>query len=87
MNDRENRLVDCFSVVFPKRSREEIPSASRDSFAEWDSLAGITLITLVQEEFQIEIDLMEMELEMLGSFPIFLQYVSERAGDEKHHAG
>lgn len=62
----QEHLVRCFSAVFPKRSKEEILSASRESLPEWDSLASVTLLALIQEEFQTELDL--FDLEHLNSF-------------------
>ena len=57
MNDSaiEDRLVTCFAAVFPHMSRGEIPSAATATIEEWDSLAGVTLIALIQEEFGVEI--------------------------------
>jgi acyl carrier protein len=74
MEPLEDRLVECFSAVFPKRSREEILVANQTSFAEWDSLAGVTLLTLLQEEFKIEVDL--MDLGDLGSYAAVRRYVA-----------
>ena len=55
------RVLNCFCAVFPTRSREELLKASRQSIPEWDSLAGITLLTVLQQEFRIDIDLTELE--------------------------
>jgi len=76
MNDVERELIGCFAATFPNRSEEEIRTATRDSFAEWDSLAAITLLTLIQQEFQIDVDL--TDLDELGSFAAVLQYVEVR---------
>ena len=38
-----------------------IPAASVDSVAEWDSMAQITLLSLIGEEFGIDIDFEEFE--------------------------
>jgi len=78
MNDFDERLATCFSAVFPNRSREEIVSASRDSIAEWDSLAAITLLSLVQQEFDTDIDLFDFE--RLGSFRLILNHLQENVG-------
>jgi acyl carrier protein len=76
LTDIESRVAESFSVVFPTRAREEILTARRESFEEWDSLAGITLVALLSEQFQIEIDL--MDLEELDSFESIVGYVDER---------
>lgn len=74
MGSLENRLVECFSAVFPNRSREELVEASRESFPEWDSLAGVTLITLLEEEFRLDVDLTDAE--HFGSFRSVLDYLA-----------
>jgi acyl carrier protein len=74
MDSLENRLAECFSAVFPNRSREELVTASRESFAEWDSLAGVTLLTLLEEEFRLDFDLADVE--HLSSFRSVLDYVA-----------
>jgi len=73
----ENRLLDAFSAVFPTRSREEILSANRDGWPEWDSLAAITLLTVLQQEFHSGIEL--ADLETLPSFAAVRDYVKARA--------
>jgi acyl carrier protein len=75
MHDLENWLVNCFCAVFPNRSRNEILSADRNSMEEWDSLAGVTLLALLQEKFGGDIDF--GDLEQLGSFSATLKYVKE----------
>jgi acyl carrier protein len=76
----QERLAGCFSAVFPNRSPEELSSATRDRIPEWDSLAAVTLLTVVQQEFQVEMDL--FDLEELGSFSSILHYLTERTGGE-----
>lgn len=71
------RLLTCFSAVFPKRSRQELAFASRDSIEEWDSLASVTLLSLVNEEFSTDIDLFDFQ--DLGSFDGLLRYLQEAA--------
>ena len=61
MNMIEERLATCFAAVFANRSREEIQSATRDSIPEWDSLAAVTLLSLIQQEFNTDIDLFDFE--------------------------
>jgi acyl carrier protein len=72
------RLLTCFSAVFPNRSRQELTSASRDSIEEWDSLASVTLLSLINEAFDTEIDL--FDLQDLGSFDSLLAYLQDAAG-------
>jgi acyl carrier protein len=56
MPDLDDRLVRCFSSVFPELSGEEIRSASAESLSDWDSFATVTLVALLEEEFGLEID-------------------------------
>lgn len=55
MSDIQERLINCFSTVFPDLSRDEILRASSSSVATWDSLATVTLVSVVEEEFGISI--------------------------------
>jgi acyl carrier protein len=71
------RVLDCFCTVFPSRSREELLHASRESVAEWDSLAGITLLTVLQQELDVEIDLTDWG--QLDSVASVLDFVSPDA--------
>ena len=67
------RLVSCFRVVFPHLPAEAIPPARQDSIDAWDSVAAITLISVIEDEFQVTVDLERM-LE-LNSFAAFLAYL------------
>lgn len=77
MTALKDRLADCFSAVFPNRSREELLTASRESIPEWDSLASVTLLMLLQQEFNLDIPL--TELENLDSFQAMFDYVAANA--------
>lgn len=69
----EDRLLRCFAAVFPDRPEDELVTASADSLPEWDSLTGITLLTILQDEFDVEVDL--ARLPELDSYPAILDYV------------
>ena len=53
MPSTDERLINCFSSVFPQLSPSEIPLASNTSVANWDSLATVTLISVIEEEFGV----------------------------------
>jgi acyl carrier protein len=55
MSNTDERLKKCFSVVFPDLSADEIPRCSSASVATWDSLATVTLVSVIEEEFGITI--------------------------------
>ena len=61
MNDVNDRLIKCFSAVFPELTKEEIVQATGDSTDKWDSLSWVTLLAVVQEEFKIELDVEDVE--------------------------
>ncbi len=61
MSDIQQRLINCFSVVFPDLSADEIPRAGSASVAAWDSLATVTLVSVVEEEFGVTISAEEYE--------------------------
>lgn len=57
MSDLNNRLIQCFSLVFPDLPAADIPGASHSNVAAWDSVATITLLAILEEEFRISIEL------------------------------
>jgi acyl carrier protein len=60
MPEIDDRLTRCFASVFPALSPEEIRSASVESVPAWDSLAAVTLVAVLEQEFDTQIDLMEL---------------------------
>lgn len=78
MSDPQSRLLECFSAVFPKLGEAEILNSNVNSVTDWDSLASVTLYSLVEEEFGVEINL--EDLEDLLSFERILKYVGEKGG-------
>jgi acyl carrier protein len=73
MDDLERRLVRCFSSVFSDLTPEQIHAASVESVPAWDSLAAVTLIAVLQQEFGIPINL--VDLPELVSFDAVENYV------------
>jgi acyl carrier protein len=60
MPELDDRLTRCFASVFPALSPDQIHTASVETVPDWDSLAAVTLIAVLEEEFNTPIDLMEM---------------------------
>ena len=56
MEDVKQKLIRCFSVVFPELSPHEIVTASPSTNGAWDSLTAVTLLAVVEEEFGIELE-------------------------------
>jgi acyl carrier protein len=73
MADDENRLADCFAAVFPELGPQDIRSASMASLANWDSVAGITLMSVIEEEFKVSIS--PDDVANLVSFELILDYL------------
>jgi acyl carrier protein len=73
MNDIRSRLVKCFAGVFPHLDEGEIALASTSSVGAWDSLASVTLLSVLEEEFEVQID--PAELEHLVSFDSVLHHL------------
>jgi acyl carrier protein len=67
-NEVEKRLKDCFRTVFPDLPEEQISSASQATVSAWDSIATVTLVTMIDQEFGIELDLDKLsELDSFNS--------------------
>jgi acyl carrier protein len=49
------RVRNCFRAVFPDLSDEQIENAVRAETEEWDSLASLELLTVIEEEFGIQL--------------------------------
>jgi acyl carrier protein len=56
MDDVRSRLIKCFEAVFPDLPEGDIPKATQASLASWDSVAAITLLNVIDEEFGINLD-------------------------------
>ena len=77
MADVRARLVRCFSAVFPDLSEAEIPRASTASVGTWDSLANFSLITVIEEEFGVQIG--PDDVDGLVSFDLIADFLESRA--------
>jgi acyl carrier protein len=72
MTDREN-LIHCFSAVFPSLSESQVVKASTSSVRDWDSVAGVTLLALIEEEFGVQLN--PKDIQHLTSFDLILAYI------------
>jgi len=82
MSELENRLIRCFSSVFPVLMPEEIRVASADSLAAWNSLSAVTLVAVVEQEFSVQIDLLDLpELDSFEAFQTHLLRLTARGED------
>jgi acyl carrier protein len=73
MDEMEQRLAACFSSVLPELAPEEISQASATSVESWDSVATVTLLAVIEEEFGISLD--EENPARFNSFQKILTYL------------
>lgn len=77
MDEMEQRLAVCFSSVLPDLAPEEIRHASASTVASWDSVATVTLLAVVEEEFGINIA--DEDPARFDSFKNILSYLEKVA--------
>jgi acyl carrier protein len=82
MSERD-RLARCFAAVFPTLTEEEILVSDVVPLVNLDSLAGVTLVTLIDQEFSVDVDL--PDLLNLGSFEAISQFLRKRNSSEVPH--
>lgn len=75
MAETKARLAQCFVTVFPELTPENAHTASIEKMESWDSIAAITLVNVVEEEFGIQMDF--EALERLTSFDRVLEHLHE----------
>ena len=76
MDETQQRLTKCFRLVFPDLPQDAIAGSSTATLAAWDSIATITLMNVVEDEFGVEMDL--DDLANLDSFEKLHSYVQAR---------
>jgi acyl carrier protein len=76
MDQVHSRLRRCFEKVFPDVPAASIPEASQASIDAWDSIAAITLVNVIEDEFGFQVDF-EL-LPGLDSFERILSYVKSQ---------
>ncbi len=76
MDELTDTLVECFAAVFGELPREELETASVETTEEWDSIASVTLLAVLEEEFDVQID--DLDLPELTSFDKVRSYMAQR---------
>lgn len=61
MDNVRDKLGRCFALAFPKLDSSQYATASAQNVNEWDSLAQLTLLTLIGEEVGRQLDFEEFE--------------------------
>jgi acyl carrier protein len=83
MSDQDDRLVRCFSSVFPTLSEREIRASNVVALFDLDSLAGVTLVTLIDQEFGVNVD--PPDLLELGSFEAVSRFLQKQDPAQGSH--
>ncbi len=78
MNDIETRLMECLQTVFPGVPAAELTEASVQTLEQWDSLATVTIVALVEEQFGIEVE--PDDLTRFDSFAHIAAFLASRPG-------
>lgn len=68
MDPIEEKLARCFRLTFPKMDPGLYAKANAENTAEWDSIAQVKLLSLIGEEFEIDLDMDFEEFEDATSF-------------------
>jgi acyl carrier protein len=68
-----SRVSQCFLNVFPDLTAADLPRASQAGLPQWDSVAHVTLLSAISEEFQIELD--DESFESLTSYLLVVDFV------------
>jgi acyl carrier protein len=76
-SETQERLSQCFQTVFPDLPAAEIPKASMASLARWDSIAQVTLLVALEEEFALSFS--PEDFEELTSFGLIAEFVESQA--------
>lgn len=78
MHDLDARLARCFSSIFPDLTPEQVHAANVESVRGWDSLAAVTLLAVVQEEFGVQVGLSDVS--ELVSYQAIRNYIRSHNG-------
>ena len=76
-DEHVERLIGCFKQVFPAINPVDIPAATQEGTLAWDSIAQVTLFSLIGEEFGMDLDFEEFA--DATSFAAVLDLVCARA--------
>ncbi len=61
MDDIQPRLLTCFRAVFSTLDDGALLQLAQPAHAGWDSLASVTLVRLIEDEFHVQFDLFDLE--------------------------
>ena len=78
MDSASARLTECFELVFPDLAVSAIPAATQKSVEGWDSVAAITLVSVIEEKFDLQMDF--ERIGDLDSYEKILRYLVDDLG-------
>ena len=81
MDNVTQRLIALFESAFPDLSGDKVISATQENTQNWDSVAAITLMNLIEEEFEIQMDF--EDLADLTSFELIRDYIANKLAEVK----
>jgi acyl carrier protein len=73
MTKISSRVSQFFLNIFPDLAVADLPRTSQASFPLWDSVAHVTLLSAIFEEFHLDLD--EEAFESLTSYRLVLDFV------------
>ena len=76
MNSVQARVEQCFRTALPELPEEELPRATMCSLAQWDSLSTLVLVSLIEEEFGMQIP--PDDLGDFVSFELIVDYLQAK---------
>lgn len=76
MNTMQERVALCFTNVFPGIKPDEIPTASTATLASWNSIAHVTLLSSLSEEFGVDFEIEDFE--ELVSYSAIVDYLKKK---------
>ena len=76
MTNISTRVDQCFLNVFPGLEAKDLAGASQAGLQEWDSVAHVTLLSAIGEEFQIDVE--DEAFESLTSYALVVDFVEKQ---------
>ncbi|HEX4020399.1 MAG TPA: acyl carrier protein [Acidobacteriaceae bacterium] len=83
MTEIESKLLECMKAVFPTIPEESLPDASVANLEQWDSLATVTIVALIEESFEIEVE--PADLVKLTSIRNIVAFLKEHGAKTEVH--
>ena len=85
MSEVDDRLLRCFASVYPTISETEIQACDVALLFETDSLAGVTLVSVIDQEFGVDMDI--SDLLSLKSFAVISEFLGNDKGSNGQSEG